>query len=317
MAYTLEQLRGLVAVAEELHFGRAAARLRMTQPPLSRQIQKLEAAVGVHLLDRDNRRVALTPAGEAFLREARRILAIAEAAPDLAQRVSSGTRGLVRIGFTAASTFGILGRLLNELERELPEVRIELSEMVTREQIAALATEDLDLGLARPPFDADLFDSRLLHREALLLAVPAGHRLTGINRPAAAADLATEPVIFHSHQRAKYFYDLVIGMVPLAQERVVHSVSQILTMLWLVSAGRGIAFVPASATHLGIPNVAFVPLATPVPEPVELHLLWPRQSHNPALARTLAVLERLADDAQQVSRDAKTLLDGHRDEFLP
>ena len=293
MAYTLEQLRGLVAVAEELHFGRAAARLRMTQPPLSRQIQKLEAAVGVHLLDRDNRRVALTPAGEAFLREARRILAIAEAAPDLAQRVSSGTRGLVRIGFTAASTFGILGRLLNELERELPAARIELSEMVTREQVAALATEDLDLGLARPPFDADLFDSRLLHREALLLAVPAGHRLTGINRPAAAADLATEPVIFHSHQRARYFYDLVIGMVPLAQERVVHSVSQILTMLWLVSAGRGIAFVPASATHLGIPNVAFVPLATPVPEPVELHLLWPRQSHNPALTRTLAVLERL------------------------
>jgi DNA-binding transcriptional LysR family regulator len=264
---------------------------------LSRQIQKLEAAIGVQLLDRDNRRVALTPAGEAFLREARRILAIAEAAPDLAQRVSSGTRGLVRIGFTAASTFGILGRLLNELERELPAVRIELSEMVTREQVAALATEDLDLGLARPPFDADLFDSRLLHREALLLAVPVGHRLIGLDRPAAAPDLAMEPVIFHSHQRARYFYDLVIGMVPLAQERVVHSVSQILTMLWLVSAGRGIAFVPASATHLGIPNVAFVPLATPVPEPVELHLLWPRQSHNPALARTLAVLERLTSDA--------------------
>jgi len=130
MTYTLDQLRGLVAVAEELHFGRAAARLRMTQPPLSRQIQKLEAAIGVQLLDRANRRVALTPAGEAFLREARRILAIAEAAPDLAQRVSSGFHGLVRIGFTAGSTFGILGKLLNELERELPEVRIELSEMV-------------------------------------------------------------------------------------------------------------------------------------------------------------------------------------------
>jgi DNA-binding transcriptional LysR family regulator len=293
MTYTLEQLRGFVAVAEELHFGRAAARLRMTQPPLSRQIQKLEAAIGVLLLDRDNRRVTLTPAGEAFLREARRILAIAEAAPDLAQRVSSGTRGLVRIGFTAASTFGILGRLLNELERELPEVRIELSEMVTRQQIAALAAEDLDLGLARPPFDPDLFDSRPLHREALLLAVPAGHRLTGLGRPATPADLTAEPLILHTQQQARYFYDLVVSMVPLTQERVVHSVSQILTMLWLVSAGRGIAFVPASATLLGIPNVAFAPLATPVPEPVELHLLWPRQSHNPALARTLAVLERL------------------------
>jgi DNA-binding transcriptional LysR family regulator len=298
MAYTLEQLRGLVAVAEELHFGRAAARLRMTQPPLSRQIQKLEAAVGVHLLDRDNRRVALTPAGEAFLREARRILAIAEAAPDLAQRVSSGTRGLVRIGFTAGSTFGILGRLLNELEYDLPDVRIELTEMVTREQVAALATEDLDLGLARPPFDPDLFRSRLLHREALLLAVPVGHRLTRITGPVDPAELVTEPLIFHSQQQARYFYDLVVSLVQVAPERVVHSVSQILTMLWLVSADRGIAFVPASAERLGIPNVAFVPLATPVPKPVELHLLWPRQSHNPALARTLAVLEDRIPDAE-------------------
>jgi DNA-binding transcriptional LysR family regulator len=293
MTYTLEQLRGLVAVAEELHFGRAAARLRMTQPPLSRQIQKLEAAIRVRLLDRDNRRVALTPAGEAFLREARRVLAIAEAAPDLAQRVSSGTSGVVRVGFTAASTFGILGRLLDDLERELPEVRVELFEMVTREQVAAIAGDDLDLGLARPPFDPDLFDSRLLHREALLLAVPAGHRLTGLGRPAVPADLATEPLIFHSQQKARYFYDLVVSMVPLAQERVVQSVSQILTMLWLVAAGRGIAFVPASATLLGIPGVAFAPLATPIPEPVELHLLWPRHSQNPALSKVLSVLDAL------------------------
>jgi len=293
MTYTLEQLRGLVAVAEELHFGRAAARLRMTQPPLSRQIQKLEAAIGVRLLDRDNRRVALTPAGEAFLREARRVLAIAEAAPDLAQRVSLGTRGVVRVGFTAASTFGILGRLLDDLERELPEVRVELFEMVTREQVAAIAGDDLDLGLARPPFDPDLFDSRLLHREALLLAVPAGHRLTGLGRPALPADLATEPLIFHSQQKARYFYDLVVSMVPPAQERVVQSVSQILTMLWLVAAGRGIAFVPASATLLGIPGVAFAPLATPIPEPVELHLLWPRHSQNPALSKVLSVLDAL------------------------
>jgi DNA-binding transcriptional LysR family regulator len=293
MTYTLEQLRGLVAVAEELHFGRAAARLRMTQPPLSRQIQKLEAAVGAQLLERDNRRVALTPAGEAFLAEARRILAIAEAAPDLAQRVSSGVRGLVRIGFTAGSTFGTLGRMINTIEQQLPEVRIELFELVTREQVAALAREDLDLGMARPPFDAELFDSRLLHREALLLAVPADHRLAGLDRPATPADLATEPLIFHSQQQARYFYDLVVAMVPLAQERVVHSVSQILTMLWLVAAGRGLAFVPASATLLGIPNVAYVPLATPVELPVELHLLWPRQSRNPALDRVLTALHDL------------------------
>jgi DNA-binding transcriptional LysR family regulator len=292
MNYTLEQLRGLVAVAEELHFGRAAQRLRITQPPLSRQIQKLEAAVGVQLLERDNRRVSLTPAGEAFLAEARRILAIAESAPDLAQRVQAGTRGLIRLGFTAASTFGVLGRMLNVLEIHLPDVRVELFEMVTRDQVAALVNEDLDLGLARPPFDSELFDSVLLHREALLLAVREGHPLTRFQGSAEASDLAREPLIFPSQQRARYFYDLVVSMVPLAQERIVHSVSQVLTMLWLVSAGRGVAFVPASAMLLHVPNVAFVPLATHIPEPVELHLLWPRHSHNPALGKVLSTLAR-------------------------
>lgn len=291
MNYTLEQLRGLVAVAEELHFGRAAARLRMTQPPLSRQIQKLEAAVGVRLLDRDNRRVTLTPAGAAFLAEAHRILAIAESAPELAQRVSSGFRGLVRLGFTSASTFGILGRLLNAVELHLPEVHIELYEMVTREQIAALAGEDIDLGLARPPFDPETFDSRLLHREALLLAVHDDHPLTELGRPVTPADLAAEPLIFHSQRQARYFYDLVVSMVPLAQERVVHTVSQVMTMLWLVSAGRGVAFVPASAQLLGVPAVSYLPIHTPIPEPVELHLLWPRHSRNPALERVLDVLD--------------------------
>ncbi|MBW6438650.1 LysR family transcriptional regulator [Actinoplanes hulinensis] len=291
MTYTLEQLRGLVAVAEELHFGRAAARLRMTQPPLSRQIQKLEAAVGAQLLERDTRRVMLTPAGHAFLAEARRILSIAEAAPALAQRVSSGFRGLVRMAFTSASTFGILGRLLNELESQLPEVHLELYEMVTREQIDALTGEDIDLGLARPPFDPELFESRLLHREALLLAVHEEHPLAGLDRAVVPADLATEPLIFHSQQKARYFYDLVVSMVPLAQERVVHSVSQVMTMLWLVSAGRGVAFVPASARLVGVPAVAFLPIATPIAEPVELHLLWPRRSHNPALVRVLGALE--------------------------
>ncbi len=170
MAFTLEQLRGFVAVADELHFGRAAARLKMTQPPLSRQIQKLERVVGAQLLERDNRRVVLTAAGQVFLVEARRLLGLADSAPELARRVSSGASGVVRIGFTAASTYGILGRLLNDLAQELPDVDVDLAEMVTREQVAGLLNEEVDLGLARPPFDEDAFGHRLLHREALLVA---------------------------------------------------------------------------------------------------------------------------------------------------
>jgi DNA-binding transcriptional LysR family regulator len=292
MAFTLEQLRGFVAVADELHFGRAAARLKMTQPPLSRQIQKLERVVGAQLLERDNRRVQLTAAGEVFLVEARRLLSLADTAPELARRVSSGSHGVVRIGFTAASTYGTLGRLLNEVARALPDIDLDLHEMVTREQVAGLLNEEVDLGLARPPFDAETFGSRLLHREALLVAVPRGHRLGTLGRDAVAADLAGEPVVMHSPTRARYFYDLVVSMVPVASENAVHTVSQVLTMLWLVAAGRGIAFVPASAARLPIEGVEFVRLETPVPEPVELHLLWVRESRNPALWRVLELLER-------------------------
>ena len=292
MAFTLEQLRGFLAVAEELHFGRAAARLKMTQPPLSRQIQKLERVVGAQLLERDNRRVTLTAAGEVFLGEARRLLSLADTAPELARRVSSGSHGVVRIGFTAASTYGTLGRVLDEIERALPDIGLDLHEMVTREQVAALLNEEIDLGLARPPFDADTFGSRLLHREALLVAAPSGHRLLGLGRNAVAADLAAEPVVMHSPTQARYFYDLVVSMVPTASQNAVHTVSQVLTMLWLVAAGRGIAFVPASAARLPIEGVGFVTLETPVPEPVELHLLWMRESRNPALRRVLELLER-------------------------
>ena len=292
MAFTLEQLRGFLAVAEELHFGRAAARLKMTQPPLSRQIQKLERVVGAQLLERDNRRVTLTAAGEVFLGEARRLLSLADTAPELARRVSSGSHGVVRIGFTAASTYGTLGRVLDEVERALPEIGLDLHEMVTREQVAALLNEEIDLGLARPPFDADTFGSRLLHREALLVAAPSGHRLLGLGRDAVAADLAAEPVVMHSPTQARYFYDLVVSMVPTASQNAVHTVSQVLTMLWLVAAGRGIAFVPASAARLPIEGVGFVTLETPVTEPVELHLLWMRECRNPALRRVLQLLER-------------------------
>jgi len=158
--FTFDQLAGFIAVAEELHFGRAAERLNMTQPPLSRQIQKLEKTVGAELLERDNRRVQLTPAGTAFLDEARRLLALAERAPVTARRIASGRSGLLRIGFTAASGFSILGPLLEEISAILPDVDVDLQELVTGEQIQALETGELDLGLARPPFDKDKRDEQ-------------------------------------------------------------------------------------------------------------------------------------------------------------
>ncbi|SDT28669.1 LysR family transcriptional regulator [Microlunatus soli] len=288
--YSFEQLRGFVAVAEELHYGRAAERLAMTQPPLSRQIQKLERAIGVRLLERDRRRVRLTPAGAAFLDEARRLLALADAAPDLARRIDAGSSGTLRLGFTAASAYAVLPGVLTKLQQALPEVDLDLTELVTRAQLEALANHELDLGLARPPFDADLFASRPFAREALCAAVPDGHRLAALDRPLTERDLAGEPVIMPSATDARYFYDLVIRTVSIDPASVVHSVSQVLTTTLLVSGGLGIGFVPESVSRLGVRGVTLLELATSAHQPVELHLVWPRDSRNPALPRVIDLL---------------------------
>ncbi|MGX5715541.1 LysR substrate-binding domain-containing protein [Arthrobacter sp. MAHUQ-56] len=289
--FTFDQLAGFIAVAEELHFGRAADRLNMTQPPLSRQIQKLEKIVGAELLERDNRKVELTSAGHAFLDEARRLMALAERAPVAARRIASGRSGMLRIGFTAASGFSILGPLLEELSSIIPEVDIELEELVTGDQLAGLLTGELDLGLARPPFDRETFDSHLLYRESMVLAVPEGHPLSLLGRDITAEDFQDAPLIMHSPTQARYFYDLVVRTLPIRHANVVHTVSQILTMVSLVAAKRGLAFVPHSATLLGIRGVEFLPLEGGRDEQVELHALWNRRVTNPALARLLRDLE--------------------------
>ncbi len=198
---TLDQVRSFVAVAEELHFGRAAERLQMTQPPLSRQIQKLEKSVGARLLERDNRRVELTGAGVAFLDEAYRLLNLVEGAGDLARRVDAGAAGVVRLGFTAVSAISILGPLLRRLTAELPDVEVVLSERVTNAQVDGIRRGELDLGLARPPFDTSLLRSRVVLREPYMAVVPAGHPLAAAERgvtlaPASAASLHVDGVVF-------------------------------------------------------------------------------------------------------------------------
>jgi DNA-binding transcriptional LysR family regulator len=290
--FTFDQLAGFIAVAEELHFGRAAERLNMTQPPLSRQIQKLEKTIGTELLERDNRKVQLTPAGEAFLEEARRLMALATRAPITARRIATGRSGMLRVGFTAASGFSILGPLLEEISEIIPDVDIDLQELVTGEQIQGLLSGGLDLGLARPPFDREIFDSHLLYTEPMMLAVPGGHRLADLSRPIEDTDLRDEPLIMHSPTKATYFYDLVVKMLPIQHANVVHTVSQILTMVSLVAARRGVAFVPHSATLLALKGVEYLPLAGLESEqPVELHAIWNRKVVNPALRRLLQDLE--------------------------
>jgi len=304
---TLEQVRSFVAVAEELHFGRAAERLQMTQPPLSRQIQKLERAVGAQLLERDNRRVALTGAGAAFLDEAYRLLTVVESAGDLARRVDAGAAGVVRLGFTAVSAISILGPLLRRLQGDLPDVEVVLSERVTRAQVEGIRRGELDLGLARPPFDTDLVSSRVVLREPLMAVVPAGHALADLDRPLSPADFDGAPVIGYHPDQSRYFHELTARFLANAHPRIEQRVHQVLTAMLLVGADRGVALAPASALSLGVEGVVFKELAhgggdtrlDADPErPVELHAIWAREAVTPVLRRVLTVVGAVTEQSR-------------------
>jgi DNA-binding transcriptional LysR family regulator len=287
--FSLSRLSCFIAVAEELHFGRAAERLHMTQPPLSRQIQQLEAELGVQLIDRTTRSVTLTPAGVAFLPDARRILQLAESASSTVKRVPAGDLGTVVVGFTAASAHAVLPRLLDRTREQLPDVKLELREMVSSVQVEALMTGELDLGMARPPLNRPGLVSRPLLHEQLIAALPLEHPLAGITRQLTLSDLDGQDVIMYSPVQARYFNELLISTFTIAgtTPRYVQYVTQVHTMLVLVRSGIGLALVPASAATLHPDGVVFRSIGAFRERPVELDAVWRSDSTNPALLRLL------------------------------
>jgi DNA-binding transcriptional LysR family regulator len=216
---------------------------------------------------------------------------LADRVPENAKQVAAGSSGLLRIGFTATSGFSILGPMLEQISTALPQVDIELQELLSVEQLDGLRTGELDLGIARPLYDPEIFDSRLLYREAMTLAVPTAHPLTRMTRDLVADDIAGEPLIMYSFVKSRYFYDIVARMLPVTNRNVSHTVSQTVTMVSLVAANRGVAFVPQSAMLLGLQGVDFLPFVSHDPEPVELHAIWNRSNINPSLVRVIRSLE--------------------------
>lgn len=286
--FSLSRLHCFIAVAEELHFGRAAERLRMTQPPLSRQIQQLEAELGVQLVDRTSRSVALTAAGSAFLPEARRIVHLSESAVLTVRRVPSGDVGSVTIGFTGASAHAVLPRLLEKSKEQLPDVTVVLREMVSSAQVDGLASGDLDLGLIRPDVTRVGIESRPIHHERLIAALPKGHPLA-IADHVAIEDYDDQPVIMYSPVDARYFNELLISTFTIAgvSPRYVQYVTQVNTMLVLVRSGLGIALVPESAASMHPKGIMFKPVTAVRDRPVQLAAAWRSDNRNPALARML------------------------------
>ncbi|MEV6288624.1 LysR substrate-binding domain-containing protein [Kribbella sp. NPDC051770] len=283
MDLSLQQLKGFVAVAEEQHFGRAAQRLNMTQPPLTRQIQALERSLGVNLFDRTGRGVRLTAAGGVFLEHSHRVLALLEVAPEATRRAADGQTGTLRLAFTAIGAYAVLADFLAMVNRRIPAVSVELTELVSPDQFAALANLEIDLGLVRPPIP-DGFESLLVHTEDLVLAVPADHKLGTGSAPVTLADV-TDEYIGYSPEGSRYLHDICAAMIGMNRYAVSQLASQVPTMLALVRAGLGCALVPRSIMAMGVDGVRYRELDAADAHSVTLHACWSPDSPNPALQR--------------------------------
>lgn len=290
----LRRIQYFVAVAEECHFGRAATRLHMAQPPLSQQIKHLEAEMGVALFIRSTRKVELTPAGAQFLHRARQILASVEDAVDEAGRVAAGTLGTLSIGFTGSATYDLLPSLARVLRAELPGIELDLKgEMLTPDQVAALLDGSLDLAFLRPPVRTPDVDVRVLRREPLIAVLSEAHPLSS-RAKVKLADLRDEPFITYPSHNRSVVHDAVIeacehsGFSPAR----VHEVGETSTLVSFVAAGLGVALVPASVQHLQITGARYLPLAGDTRE-VELALATRADEPSPHVARVRARAESL------------------------
>jgi DNA-binding transcriptional LysR family regulator len=251
-------LRAFVAVAEELHFGRAAKRLHLSQPPLSMQIRRLERQLEVHLFERDRRHVRLTQAGVFLLDRARHLLAEAERARVEVQRVAQGDAGLLAIGYTPTAMYEVLPKLIPAFAKARPDVRLELIEMRSAQQPDALREHRIEIGFACGPMSqADLLE-RVLVREKLVAAVPAKHALA--RRPKISLKaLAAEPIVAVRREVEPLWADACRAAVADAgyELRVVQETDTKLALLGLVAAGVGVSPVSSSMRHLGRTGVVF------------------------------------------------------------
>lgn len=292
MIQDFNQLACFVAVAEELHFGRAAERLCMTQPPLSRQIQLLEHALGTKLFERTSRSVRLTAAGRVFLDDARRLLQLAEQAAVTAQRTSKGNAGRVVIGFTTVMGYELIPGLIAAAQQALPDIEIVLREMVAAAQLDALENHTIDVGFLWPLASRmTTLRHETIFRDPLVVAMPEQHPLA--TRAEVALDaLDGLPFVMFSPERGRYFYSLVNGLLLAAgvTPRYVQHLDQVLTVVGLVGTGIGVAIVPASVARFRFDQVVFRPIRGKTVV-AEGRMAWRDDHPNPALKafRTFAL----------------------------
>lgn len=293
----IRHFRYFQAVAEELHFGRAAARLCIAQPALTRQIQQLEEEVGTPLLHRTQRRVELLPAGKIFLERTNLILEeVARAATD-ARRVGNGEFGRLSVGFIHSSTYGLLPSIVERFRHLYPDIELELHEMPIAEQHVALTRGVIDIGLLRPQAAPAELEIQPVMEDPFLLALPSKHPLAKLEA-VLLQTIAAEPLVTFSKRESPLLHSRVMAMCEQAgfTPNVVQQATQIHTMVGLVGAGIGMAVVPGTARNLHPKGVRFLEILDQ-PEPVQVALAWHRGKDTPAIRSfrqvTLLVVQQL------------------------
>lgn len=293
----LRQLRYFVAVAEELHFRRAAERLHIAQPAVSKQVLNLEKELGVQLLYRDKQRVRLTDAGRAFLEEAKKALEHAERAIDVANSAAKGKIGYLTVGFVSPATLSVLPRTVKVFQEHYPGVELELCRMTTAEQIEALHDGRIQAGLAREPafYEDDALDSKTVLREPLVLALPEAHPFSA-EQQVSLSKLANEPFMMFSRPGEPGLYEKYrqafrsAGFTP---KKVVKDTPHIQAILGFVAEGFGLMLMPASLQKLGRSGVVFRKLQDPTPE-VDLAVIWRKGDDLPVLRNFLEVIYKVS-----------------------
>jgi DNA-binding transcriptional LysR family regulator len=289
----LRQIRYFLILANELNFTRAAGRLHISQPPLTRQIQQLEASLGVVLFERTTRGVALTQAGMVFLEEARKIVALADQAANKTRLAHVGHLGRLDIGIFGSATLSVIPTLLIELRKTHPDIAISLHNTTKTEQIEAVRGKRLDIGFNRVFPDVPDLNVETVLLENLYVAMPTDHALAR-RRLLVVRDLVNQPLILFPNIVRPTFADTVIAlcMDEGFSPHVAHEVGDVMTCIALVSAGLGLAVVPESAVNLQLPGVRYHPLRSAAAK-VDLSCVYRHDNTSPALAVFLDIVRKL------------------------
>ncbi len=291
----LRHLRYFVAVAEELHFGRAAKRLAIAQPPLSQQIKALEEEIGVVLLTRTKRQVRLTAAGEVFLAESRMILAKAEHAVRAAKRAARGEIGKLAVGFVSSAVYGKVPHIFNTMRIRYPEVSLLLHDLTSEEQVEAVKAGRIDVGLVRPPvIAAESLAMRVIWREPLMVVLQEDSRFAE-KEEVAVEELAEESFIQIPRHVAPGFYDQFIRICARAgfSPKIVQEARTTPTIVSLIAGGMGVSILPSSLTSLQRLGVIYRPLKKPAPT-TDMAVIWRSGDESPTLQSFLEILLELS-----------------------